>query len=65
MMNHDDHNTRFCLKSEMETTGDFFTHVNIGTWRWKELLSAIRRTTITASVCGECVVRNHHDFVLN
>jgi len=25
MMNHDDNNTRFFLKSEMETTGDFFT----------------------------------------
>ena len=25
MMNHDDHNTRFCLKSEVETTGDVFT----------------------------------------
>jgi len=25
MMNHDDNNTRFCPKSEVETTGGFFT----------------------------------------
>ncbi len=25
MLSHDDNNTRFCLKSEMETTGHFFT----------------------------------------